>query len=101
MRPSIRKVALSRVMIPVVGALLATATFAISAPGTPHAASPPAAPIGTTAIALDGKVALAWKPSTGATGYTVYRGTTAGSITTAVSPSGISDTSFTDTTAVN
>src|SRR3954468_1877754 len=101
MRPSIAKVALSRVMIPVVGALLATVVFAMSAPGIPHAASPPAAPTGMTAIALDGKVTLAWKPSTGATGYTVYRGTSPGSITSAVSPSGITDASYTDTTAVN
>ena len=59
----------------------------------------PDAPSGVTAIALDGKVSLAWPAVTGASGYRVYRGTSATSTTTLVgSPTGAS---FVDTTAAN
>ena len=80
-------------------ALLVLIAVGVS-PATPLAAAPPAAP-GLSGIALDGKVALAWKPSAGATSYAVYRGTSAGSITDELTPAGFSATSFTDTTAVN
>jgi hypothetical protein len=81
------------------------ATLAVLATGAlasaPQAAGIPATPAGTTGIALDGKVALAWKASADATGYAVYRGASAATITTLVSPAEETSTSFTDTTAVN
>jgi hypothetical protein len=59
----------------------------------------PSAPTGLTAIALDGKVGLAWKTVSGASSYKVYRGTSAASITTLVgSPT---TTSYTDATVAN
>jgi hypothetical protein len=101
MRRYLRIGALSRLSVPVVAAVLATATIAISAPGSPQAATPPAAPVGLTAIALDGKVGLAWQPSTGATSYSVYRGTSKASINQLVSPAGYAATNFTDNSAAN
>src|SRR5690242_16932506 len=63
------------------------------------AASPPG---GLTGIALDGRVELAWQPSAGATSYAVYRGTSAASVTTRVTPAGgVLGTSFADTTVAN
>jgi len=56
-------------------------------------------PDGLSAIALSGKVSLAWQPVGGATSYRIYRGTSAGSINTQV---GTSVTpSFADTTVTN
>ena len=78
-------------LIAVVGSVIAGCT-----PTTP-----PSAPAGVTAIALDGKVGLAWKAATSATSYTVYRGTSPSSITQKVSPANLSATTFTDTTAQN
>ena len=46
--------------------------------GGARAAIQPAAPTGLTGLALDGRVELAWQPVSGATGYTVYRGTSPG-----------------------
>ncbi|MDA0168656.1 Ig-like domain-containing protein [Solirubrobacter taibaiensis] len=69
------------------------------APGVAHAAAAPAGPSG---IALDGRVELAWQPSAGASAYAVYRGTTAATITTRVTPvGGVLGTSFADTSALN
>ena len=59
----------------------------------------PTRPDGLSAIALGGKVSLAWQPVGGATSYRVYRGTSAGSITTQVGTS--ATPAFSDTTAVN
>ncbi len=71
-------------------------------PGSERAATVPPAPAGVTGIALNGGVQLAWQPAAGATGYTIYRGTSAGSITTALSAvGGITGTTYTDTTAQN
>src|SRR4051794_26177410 len=57
---------------------------------------------GVSAMALDGRIELAWQPAAGASGYAVYRGTTATSITTRVTPlGGQLGTSFVDTGAVN
>jgi hypothetical protein len=70
-------------------------------PSEPHAAAPPPAPAGVTALALPGKVSLAWKPVAGATSYTVLRGTTQGAITTTVSPANFNATTFSDTGAAN
>ena len=65
------------------------------------ATTPPAAPVGLTAIALDGKVGLSWKAVDRGVGYAVYRGTSAGSISQKVSSAGLTGTSFTDTSAAN
>jgi hypothetical protein len=63
------------------------------------AASPP---VGHTGIALSSRVDLAWQPSAGATAYAVYRGTSAASVTTRVSPAGgVLGTTFSDTSAAN
>jgi hypothetical protein len=61
----------------------------------------PAAPTGLSANAGNATVALNWTASTGATSYNVYRGTTpAGESATALA-SGITTTTYTDSTAVN
>jgi hypothetical protein len=78
-------------------ALAVCAFTALLAPSIAHTA--PTAPAGATAFALDGRVALAWKASSGATSYKVLRGTSATAVTTQVGTS--TSTSFTDTTAVN
>jgi hypothetical protein len=53
-------------------------------------------------MALNGSVELAWQSVSGADHYTVYRGTSPGSITTAVTPAGgVTGTSFTDPAATN
>jgi hypothetical protein len=61
--------------------------------------SAPSAPTGVSSIALDAKVALSWKASSGASSYKIYRGTSSGSITTQVGTS--ATTTYTDATAVN
>ena len=70
-------------------------------PAAPQASSPPLAPEGLTAISLDSKVTLAWRPSTAATSYELYRGTSAGTITQLVTPAGYTGTTFADTTVTN
>jgi hypothetical protein len=77
-------------------ALLAAATMSAE----PRAASPPAPPVGLTAIALDGDVSLAWQPVEGATEYIVYRGTSLADVER-VTPSGHGATTFLDTSAAN
>src|ERR1700712_5637233 len=59
----------------------------------------PTAPAGVSSIALDAKVALSWKASSGASSYKIYRGTSAGSITTQIGTS--ASTTYVDTTAAN
>ena len=77
--------------------LLLVAVLAVSAPGVAEPAPTP--PSGVTAIALDGKVSLAWPAVAGASGYRVYRGTSAATATTLVgSPT---SASYVDTTATN
>jgi N,N-dimethylformamidase beta subunit-like, C-terminal/Domain of unknown function (DUF4082)/Bacterial Ig-like domain len=80
-------------------AAIVAAIFALSVIPALPSYSAPSAPTGVTAIALDGKVGLAWQAVTGATSYQVLRGTSAGSVTTSVGTS--SSPSFTDTTATN
>ncbi len=63
-------------------------------------------PSGVSAIALRGKVHVSWQPVAGATEYTAYRGTSAGSITRPLTPARVlrrspAPTSFTDSSAVN
>jgi len=80
----------SLLLIPVLVAVFLPATAAQTAP-TP--------PTGLSAIALDGKVSLAWQSTAGATSYKVYRGTSAASITTLVgSPT---TTTFSDAASTN
>jgi hypothetical protein len=82
--------------------LLAMAALGITLPSAAPSAQQPAAPIGADAVALDGAVELAWHPVAGSTSYNVYRGTSAGSVSTLVSPpSGLTTTTFTDSSAAN
>src|SRR5688500_14599356 len=83
--------------------LLVLGSFCLlaSSPERPEAATAPQTPSGVTAIALNGKTGLAWPATTGAATYAGYRGTSAGSITTQISPAGLTATSFSDTTAAN
>ena len=70
--------------------------------GGAQAATQPAAPAGLTGMALDARIELAWQPVSGADHYSVYRGSSPTTITTAVTPAGgITGTSFTDTSALN
>ena len=82
-------------------ALATAGVLAFAAVAPAPAASPPAAPAGITAIALDGGATLSWQPSPGATSYALYRGTTPAAINTLVTPAGFSGTSFTDASAAN
>jgi hypothetical protein len=71
----------------------------LSAAAPSFAASPPS---GVTGISLDGRVELAWQPAAGASAYAVYRGTSATTINTKVSPAGgVLGTTFADTTVAN
>jgi subtilase family serine protease len=63
--------------------------------------SKPSTPTGLTAIAGDGSVALKWNASTGASSYNVYRGTAPGGEGTTPMVSGITSTSYTDSTVTN
>jgi Malectin domain/Domain of unknown function (DUF1929)/Bacterial Ig-like domain/Bacterial Ig domain len=81
--------------------VLAAALFGL-AHGIAARAAAVDAPTGPSAISLASSVALSWQPVVGATGYSVYRGTTPTTITTAVTPAGGTlGTTFTDTTAAN
>jgi hypothetical protein len=77
--------------------LLAIGTTAADAGAS--VASGPAAPVGLTALSLDTRVVLAWKPVSGAT-YNVYRGATAASVTTKIA-SAVAGTTFADTSVSN
>jgi len=63
--------------------------------------SAPAAPTGLTATAGDTQIALSWTASSGATSYSVYRGTTAGDESTTAIASGITTMSYTNTGLTN
>ena len=63
--------------------------------------APPAAPTNLTAQGGNNSVTLNWTASTGAASYSVYRGTTAGGESATPIITGITGTTFTDTTAVN
>ena len=82
---------------------LALAALAVAVPSSSTFAAgggPP--PAGVTGLALDSSVQLAWQPVSGASGYTVYRGTSSSAITTLLtSAGGVAATSFTDSTAAN
>ena len=81
---------------------IAAAAVAVLLPSAAPTAAQPASPGGATGVAMSNAVELAWQPVSGATSYNVYRGSTVGGATTLVSPaSGITATSFTDSTAQN
>lgn len=75
-----------------------------SAQSTPAATAltPPAAPTSLTAAGGAGSITLNWTASAGATGYSVYRGITAGGEETTPTGTtvGVGSTSFTDFTVV-
>jgi hypothetical protein len=87
-----------------IAAILLTLAAVAAVPAAAQAAD---APLGVTGMALDGRVEIAWQPVAGATGYTVYRGITAGAVTTPLmggplTPPGVGVTpSFTDVSAVS
>lgn len=64
------------------------------ASATPVAPMPPAAPTGLTATPGFAQVSLSWTASSGATTYSVYRGTTAGAESATAIATGISGTSY-------
>jgi len=59
----------------------------------------PASPSNVTATPSAGQVSLSWSPSTGATGYTVFRATSLNGPYTAIA-TGVTGTNYTDTTAL-
>ena len=65
-----------------------------------HAAVP-AAPVLNTATAGNKQIVLAWSASSGATSYSVFRGTAAGAESGTALASGITATTWTDTTVTN
>ena len=67
--------------------------------GPATSTSVPTAPSNLAATAGNGQVTLSWTGSSGATSYNVYRGTTSGQ--EALLQSGVSGTSYTDSTAAN
>ena len=70
-------------------------------PATPVTPTAPAAPSGLTTTAGNGQVALAWQPVTGATSYTVYRGTSAGGEAATPVVTGLTSPAYTDTGLTN
>ena len=77
-----------------------TSPLSTEVSATPEPAAP-TAPTGLTATAANASVKLSWTASTGATSYNVYRGTTAGGEATAALATGITITSYTDTSVSN
>lgn len=69
-------------------------------PEGPVTPTPPAAPAGLSAAPGDGKVVLNWNASSGAASYIVKRSTSSTG-TYATIASGVTATSYTDTTAIN
>jgi hypothetical protein len=69
--------------------------------GTVTISPAPPAPTGLTATAGNASVALSWTASSGATSYNVYRGTTSGGESSTALATGITTTTYTDSTAVN
>jgi fibronectin type 3 domain-containing protein len=70
------------------------------ASATPALAAP-SAPTNLAATASNSQVSLTWTLSAGATAYSIYRGTTAGGESSTALASGVTSTSYTDTTAAN
>ena len=61
----------------------------------------PSAPTGLGATAGNAQVSLSWTGSSGATSYNVYRGTTAGGESGTALASGLTGTTYTDTSVTN
>ena len=81
---------------------LGTSNDSVEAKATPAAATtPPGAPTNLTAKASDSKVALSWRDVLAATTYNVYRGTAAGGESTTPLATGLTTTSYSDTTVTN
>src|SRR5919197_6225780 len=78
------------------GLVAMAAVASLTAPAIANAAPPD----GVTAIALDGRVELAWQPAAGASSYRVYRGTTPTTVTTQI-VTGVLPTFSTDAAATN
>jgi hypothetical protein len=74
------------------------AFLAVFSPPEPPA---PAAPTGLTATAGNASVPLSWVASSGASTYSVYRGTSAGGESTTAIASGITATSYSNTGLTN
>ncbi|MGO8673157.1 MAG: malectin domain-containing carbohydrate-binding protein [Capsulimonadaceae bacterium] len=77
-----------------------TSPQSTQATATPTGA-PPAAPTGLTAGQGNGLLTLSWTASAGATSYNIYRGTTSGGESATAQVTGITATSYTDTTVTN
>ncbi|MCE0522099.1 MAG: family 16 glycosylhydrolase [Methylacidiphilales bacterium] len=73
----------------------------LSISSTGGGGSAPAAPTGLAATAGNAQVSLSWSASTGATSYNVYRGPSAGGESTTPIATGISSTSYTDSSVTN
>lgn len=85
-------------------AVLALSTLGLAACSggsttAPSAPLTPSSPSGVTATGANNQVALSWTASTGATGYSIARGTNSGGPYTSIGES--SSTLFTDTSATN
>lgn len=72
---------------------------AVNATAESSVSTPLGAPGGVTAIATTAQIALNWSAVAGATHYNIYRGTTSGSYASLIS--GVTGTSYTDTSAIN
>ena len=77
-----------------------TSAQSTQASATPEP-STPGAPTGLAATGGNAQVALSWTASTGATSYNVYRGTTSGGESTTALATGLTGTTYTDTTVTN
>jgi hypothetical protein len=85
-----------------IAGLLLAALLVILPATAPSAGDSAVPPAGATGIALDVRAQLAWQPVSGATGYSVYRGTSPNNVSTLLTPpGGVSGTSYIDSTASN
>jgi len=81
--------------------------LAVTAPGSSglsneaSATVPPSAPTAFTAIPRNGQVSLTWTGSTGATSYSIYRGTTSGGEGSTAIASNVTGAAYNDSTVTN
>ena len=68
---------------------------------TPNSVSIPPAPSGLTASVGNAQVTLSWTASTGATSYNLYRGTSPGGENATAVATGITSTSYANTSLIN
>ena len=69
--------------------------------GAGQSQNPPPAPTGLSAAAGNSTVSLSWTGSSGATSYNVYRGTTSGGENSTPIATGLTGTSYTDSSVTN